>query len=115
MVTAPHRYLAGQESAVVNTISGQNPGIPSFVGLRSVRERGVGGRPTLVQNVESLAHASLIARFGAQWFRSVGTQESPGSTLLTVTGRWPEPSIIEASLGRPLGAVLGSAPLAEAR
>ncbi len=113
VVTAPDRYLAGQESAVVNTISGQNPGIPSFVGLRSVRERGVRGRPTLVQNVESLAHASLIARFGAQWFRSVGTQESPGSTLLTVTGRWPEPSIIEASLGRPLGAVLGLAPLAE--
>ena len=77
VVTAPDRYLAGQESAVVNTISGQNPGIPSFVGLRSVRERGVRGRPTLVQNVESLAHASLIARFGAQWFRSVGTQESP--------------------------------------
>ena len=87
---------------MVNTISGQNPGIPSFVGLRSVRERGVRGRPTLVQNVESLAHASLIARFGAQWFRSAD-QESPGSTLLTVTGRWPEPSIIEASLGAPVG------------
>jgi NADH:ubiquinone oxidoreductase subunit F (NADH-binding) len=60
-----------------------------------------------VQNVESLAHASLIARFGAEWFRRVGTKKSPGSTLLTVTGRWPEPRIVEAPLGRPLGDVLG--------
>ncbi len=113
VVTAPDGYLAGQESAVVNTINASNPGIPSFVALRSVRERGVGGRPTLVQNVESLAHAALIARFGAQWFRSVGTQGSPGSTLLTVTGRWPEPRNVEAPLGRRLGEVLGLAPGAE--
>ncbi len=113
VVTAPDSYLAGQESAVVNTINARNPGKPSFVALRSVRERGVGGRPTLVQNVESLAHVSLIARFGAQWFRSVGTQGSPGSTLVTVTGRWPEPRIVEAPLGRRLGDVLGLAPGAE--
>jgi NADH:ubiquinone oxidoreductase subunit F (NADH-binding) len=110
VVTAPDTYLAGQESAVVNTISARNPGRPSFVAVRSVRERGVGGRPTLVQNVESLAHASLIARFGAEWFRSVGTQGSPGSTLLTVSGRWPEPRIVEAPLGQPLGEILGLAP-----
>ena len=109
VVTTPDSYLAGQESAVVNTINGRNPGIPSFVALQSVRERGVAGRPTLVQNVESLAHASLIARFGAEWFRSVGTHDSPGSTLLTVTGRWPEPRIVEAPLGHPLGDILGLA------
>ncbi len=113
VVTAPDSYLAGQESAVVNTVNARNPGKPSFVALQSVRERGVAGRPTLVQNVESLAHASLIARFGSEWFRSLGTPESPGSTLLTVTGRWPEPRIVEAPLGRPLGAVLGLAPGAE--
>ena len=107
IVTAPDRFLAGQESAVVNTVNGEHPGIPSFVALRSVRERGVAGRPTLVQNVESLAHASLIARFGADWFRRIGTQESPGTTLLTVTGRWPEPQIVEAPLGVRLGDVLG--------
>lgn len=113
VVTAPDNYLAGQESAVVNTINGKNPGIPSFVALRSVRERGAAGRPTLVQNVESLAHAALIARFGAEWFRSVGTERSPGSTLLTVTGRWSEPRIVEAALGRPLGDIIALAPGAE--
>jgi NADH:ubiquinone oxidoreductase subunit F (NADH-binding) len=106
VVVAPDRFLAGQESAAVNTINGQNPATPSFITLRPVRERGVDGRPTLVQNVESLAHASLIARFGADWFRRVGTEGSPGTALLTVTGRWPEPRILEAPLGVRLGDIL---------
>ncbi len=107
VVVAPDRFLAGQESAVVSTINGQNLATPSFIALRPVRERGVDGHPTLVQNVESLAHASLIARFGADWFRRVGTEGSPGTALLTVTGRWPEPRIIEAPLGVRLGDILG--------
>lgn len=110
IVVAPDRFLAGQETAVVNTIIGKRAAIPSFQGLRSVRDQGVGGRPTLVQNVESLAHAALIARFGAAWFRSVGTPESPGTALFTVTGRWAEPRIIEAPLGTPVASVLQLAP-----
>jgi NADH:ubiquinone oxidoreductase subunit F (NADH-binding) len=106
VLVAPDRFLAGQESAVVNTANGRTPGIPSFVTLRSVRESGVGGRPTLVQNVESLAHASLIARFGADWFRRIGTEASPGTALLTVVGRWPEPRIVEAPLGTRLAETL---------
>ena len=107
VVVASDRYLAGQESAVVNTVSGQKPATPSFTGIRTVRDQGVAGRPTLVQNVESLAHVALIARFGAEWFRSVGTAESPGTSLLTVTGRWSEPRIVEVPLGVPMGQFLG--------
>jgi NADH:ubiquinone oxidoreductase subunit F (NADH-binding) len=107
VVVAPDRFLAGQEAAVVNTINGRNVGIPSFQGLRPVRERGVDGRPTLVQNVETFAHIALIARFGQDWFRSVGTPGSPGTALLTVTGRWTTPRIIEAPLGTTLGHLLG--------
>lgn len=107
IVVAPDRYLAGQESAVVNTIAGQKPGTPYFTRIRTVRDQGVGGRPTLVQNVESLAHVALLARFGAQWFRSVGTPDSPGTSLFTVTGRWAEPRIVEVPLGVPMGQFLG--------
>ena len=106
VVVAPERYLAGQESAVVNTLNGRRTGVPSFVDLRSVREAGVAGRPTLVQNVESLAHAALIGRFGADWFRQLGTEDSPGTALLTVTGRWAKPTIVEAPLGERLGDIL---------
>ena len=107
IVVAPDRFLAGQESAAVNTINNRNPGRPSFTRLTTVRESGVGGRPTLVQNVESLAHVALITRFSAEWFRQVGMPESSGTALLTVTGLGPEPRIIEAPLGLPLQEILG--------
>jgi NADH:ubiquinone oxidoreductase subunit F (NADH-binding) len=107
LVVAPDRYLAGQESAVVNTIGGKRPATPSFVKIRTVRDEGVNKRPTLVQNVESLAHVALVARFGAQWFRSIGTPDSPGTSLFTVTGRWAEPRIVEVPLGVPMGQFLG--------
>jgi NADH:ubiquinone oxidoreductase subunit F (NADH-binding) len=106
IVVAPDRFLAGQETAVVNTIIGRQRATPSFTGVRSIREQGVGGRPTLVQNVESLAHVALIARFGAAWFRAAGTPECPGTALLTVTGRWKEPRVVEVPLGVPLAAAL---------
>ena len=110
LAVAPDRFLSGQESAAVNTVNGRNPGIPSFVGIRSVRDQGVAGRPTLVQNVETLAHVALIARFGPQWFRSVGTHDSPGTVLTTVTGLWDAPRIVEVPLGATLGATLGVDP-----
>lgn len=107
VVVAPDRFLSGQESAAVNTVNGRNPGIPSFVTLRPVRAQGIGGRPTLVQNVESLADAALIARYGPQWFRSVGTHDSPGTALVTVTGLWDAPRIVELPLGTTLQSALG--------
>jgi NADH:ubiquinone oxidoreductase subunit F (NADH-binding) len=98
LMVAADAFLSGQESAVVRALN-DGPPIPAFVGLQSIRDRGVGGRPTLVQNVETLAHVAMIARFGAQWFRSLGTADSPGTMLLTITGRWAEPLVVEAPLG----------------
>ena len=106
VVEAPDRYLAGQESAVVNRLNGHPVPIPSFVGLRSIRERGVDGRPTLVQNAETLAHVALIARFGPEWFREVGTHDDPGTLLLTLCV--PEgPFVVEAAYGSLLRRAVG--------
>ena len=60
VVVAPDAFLSGQESAAVRVIDGGAP-VPSFTGLISVREQGVRGRPTLVHNVETLAHLGLVA------------------------------------------------------
>jgi NADH:ubiquinone oxidoreductase subunit F (NADH-binding) len=109
VVECPDRYLSGQESAVVRALS-DGPAIPSFVGIRSIRDRGVRGRPTLVQNVETLAHVAMVSRYGGHWFRELGTADSPGTMLLTVTGRWAEPQIVEAPLGVSLRDLLQLTP-----
>jgi NADH:ubiquinone oxidoreductase subunit F (NADH-binding) len=100
---APPRFLAGQESALVNWLGG-GPAVPTFVPPR-VSERGLGGAPTLVQNVETLAHLALIARYGPRWFRALGTAEEPGSMLTTVQTQHGT-QIIEAEIGTPLRALL---------
>lgn len=110
VVVAPDRFIAGQESAVVNVLNGRREAVPSFIGIEPIRERGVNNRPTLVQNVETLAHVALIARFGPAWFRALGTEQSPGTMLMTITGRWSVPVVMEAPLGTPLREVLDLSP-----
>ncbi len=105
MVTdAPPRFLAGQESALVNRLGG-GPALPTFVPPR-VSERGLGGAPTLVQNVETLAHLALIARYGPRWFRELGTRGEPGTMLTTVHQADGKTHVIEAEIGTPLRTLL---------
>ena len=103
---APPGYVTGEESALVNWING-NPALPSFG--RRPYERGVDGRPTLVQNAETLAHVALIGRFGSSWFGALGTDAHPGTALVTVTGDVRHPSVYEVAMGTPLVDVLAPA------
>ncbi|HEX5496596.1 MAG TPA: NADH-ubiquinone oxidoreductase-F iron-sulfur binding region domain-containing protein [Mycobacteriales bacterium] len=107
LVPAPVRYLAGEESAVTARISGA-AAKPRFTPPR-VFERGVRGRPTLVQNVETLAHIALVARYGPAWFRALGTPDEPGTMLCTVSGAVARPTVVEVPVGTPLRDVLGAA------
>ncbi len=109
---APPRFLAGQESALVNRLGG-GPALPTFVPPR-VSERGLGGAPTLVQNVETLAHLALIARYGPRWFRELGTDHEPGSMLTTVHQANGTSQVIEVGIGAPLHTLLASQPEAKA-
>jgi NADH:ubiquinone oxidoreductase subunit F (NADH-binding) len=99
----PSRYVSGEESALVAWLNGRDAR-PTFVPPRPF-ERGVRGRPTLVQNVETLAHVALVARFGAKWFRALGTKSDPGSTLLTCSGGFTRTGVIEVPLGLPMTAL----------
>ena len=105
---APPRFLAGQESALVNHLGG-GPALPTFQPPR-VTERGLRGAPTLVQNVETLAHIALIARYGPRWFRAAGTSAEPGSMLTTVYSPDGKCRVIETEIGAPLNTLLSSGP-----
>ena len=107
LVAAPVGYVVGEESALVHWLNGGEPK-PTFVPPRPF-ERGVHGRPTLVQNFETLAQLALIARFGADWFRAVGTPDDPGSVLVTLSGAVREPGVYELAGGTELAEVLEAA------
>ena len=98
------RYIAGQETALVAALNGR-PAIPTFAPPLPF-ERGVRGRPTLLQNVETLAHLALLARHGADWFRQLGTPADPGSALVTVSGAVAGPGVYEIDQGMPLADLL---------
>jgi len=107
IVTGADRFVAGEASAVVHWIERGVPA-PTSTPPR-LSERGLANRPTLVQNVETLAHLALIARYGASWFRSVGTPAEPGSMLVTVLGAVRDPSVVEIAIGTPVGQMLEQA------
>jgi NADH:ubiquinone oxidoreductase subunit F (NADH-binding) len=104
LVEAPPRFLAGEESALASKASG-GPALPRFKPPRA-SQRGVAGRRTLVQNVETLAHLALIARYGAAWFRSVGTPDEPGSMLATLHHADGRTGVVETTLGTPIADLL---------
>ncbi len=111
LVEAPIGYVSGESSAVVRYLN-ERDARPTSSPLRP-SERGVGGRPTLVQNVESLAYAALIARHGAEWYREAGRGEVRGTALVTITGPVREPGVREIEFGttlRELIALAGGTP-----
>jgi NADH:ubiquinone oxidoreductase subunit F (NADH-binding) len=104
LIEAPGRFLAGETSALVSRVSG-GAARPRFA-EPPVWERGAGGRPTLVLNVETLAQLALIGRFGAAWFRGAGLPGEPGSMLCSVLRADGGSHVTEAALGAPLAGLL---------
>ena len=100
VVAVPGGYVSSQETALISFLNG-GAAVPTFVPPRP-SQRGAHRRPTLVQNVETLAHVALIARYGAAWFREVGTVREAGSALVTIGGAIRRPGVYEIALGTPV-------------
>ena len=127
----PNEYLYGEESAMLEAIDGRAPfpriAPPYRHGIHEIGSRAsaigsVGestvyvelagpdpesfGPPTLVNNVETLANVPAIIADGPEWFRSIGTSESPGSLVCTVTGATRHHGVGEVPMGTPLREVI---------
>ncbi len=107
LFTPPWRYVAGEESALVHWLN-DHQALPQYRPHRPSILR-IGGAPALVDNAETCAHVALIARYGAAWFRALGTEASPGSALVSITGAVARPTVVELALGTPLRAALRAA------
>lgn len=104
LATVPRRYVSSEASALAQFLTDGDARPTSSP--PSTATQGVHGRPTLVDNVETLAQLALIARYGADWFRRRGTRHSPGTTMVTVGGAVGHPGVFEVELGTHIGALL---------
>lgn len=105
VVDAPDRFVAGESSSVVSFLEARDP--RPRRAAAPVAIRGVHGRPTIVSNVETLAHLGLLLRGGAAWFREAGSPGAPGSSLVTLAGGVANPGrVVEVLSPVPIGAVL---------
>ncbi|MBV9309763.1 MAG: SLBB domain-containing protein [Solirubrobacterales bacterium] len=107
LVAFPAGYVNGEESAVVHYLE-RGAALPTFVPPRPY-ERGLRGRPTLIQNAETLAQVGLIARYGEHWYRELGTSADPGTALITITGAVATPGVYELAFGTSIEHLLGAA------
>ncbi|MDP9070892.1 MAG: hypothetical protein M3N68_06335 [Actinomycetota bacterium] len=126
VVEGPSEYLYGEETALLEVLAGRNPfprvSPPFRRGVddldpdsRSVAQEPLAGpdqatvgAPTLVNNVETLSNVPLILVNGPDWFRAVGTDQSPGTVVCTVSGHTRRHGVAEFAMGTPLREVLDS-------
>lgn len=93
-------YICGEESALLESIEGRKgmprlkPPFPAVIGLF--------GKPTIVNNVETIATISAILKRGAKWFSSLGTEQSRGTKIFSISGHVNNPCNIEEELGIPV-------------
>ncbi|KGI69149.1 hypothetical protein MJO55_18860 [Mycolicibacterium rufum] len=102
--TVPPGYVAGEETAAVRAING-GPAKPTDKPPRPF-EQGVGGLPTVVSNVETLANLPFLVAHGVTAYREAGTQRSPGTFLATLTGGGRGPGLYELPFGVSMADVL---------
>ena len=90
-------FVCGEETALMASIQGER-GTPT---LRPPypTERGLWGKPTMIQNVETLANVPMIMERGAEWFASLGTPESKGTKVFALTGSLNNTGLIEVPMG----------------
>ena len=97
-------FVCGEGSALTASIEG-NRGMPRVKPPRTV-EQGLFGKPTVLNNVETFANVPLIIANGAEWFKSIGPEKSPGTKAFALTGTVNNTGLIEVPMGTTLREVI---------
>lgn len=97
-------YICGEETALINSLEGKR-GEPRLKPPYPTQS-GFWNQPTLVHNVETLANVPHIVQHGAEWYRTMGTEKSPGPKLFCISGHVRRPGNYELPLGTPLRTIL---------
>lgn len=104
LATSAGAFVCGEETALINSIEGKRgiprprPPYPS--------QRGLFNKPTVVNNVETLSNVPMIIGRGVDEFRSLGTKESPGTKVFSLSGKINKPGLIEVPMGHTLKEII---------
>jgi NADH:ubiquinone oxidoreductase subunit F (NADH-binding) len=104
MIKAQGAYICGEETALINSIEGQRPEVrvrPPFPA-----QQGLFNKPTIVNNVETLAALHFIISNGGEAYRKLGTEKSSGTKLVCLDSFFKIPGIYEVEMGTPLAKVV---------
>jgi NADH-quinone oxidoreductase subunit F len=96
--------VSGEETALIRSIEGKQP-IP-YLKTIDPAVRGIEGKPTLVNNLETLSCVSAIFQNGAEWYKATGTERSPGTKVITVSGDAVHNYTVEVPFGTSLESVV---------
>ena len=104
IIEAQGAYICGEETALLSSIEGQRPEVrvrPPYP-----TQQGLFNKPTVVNNVETLANLPFIMQHGGKAFAAIGTPKSTGTKLLSLDGHFNRPGIYEVDMGTPLATVV---------
>lgn len=100
----PGAFVCGEETALINTLEGKR-GMPQLKPPYPTTS-GLFGKPTVINNVETLMNVPLIMQNGPEWFRSLGTENSPGTKVFAVAGKGRMSGVVEVEMGTSIRTIL---------
>ncbi len=100
----PGAFVCGEETALINSLEGKR-GMPQLKPPYPTTH-GLSGKPTVINNVETIMNVPMIMQNGPEWFRSIGTETSPGTKVFSITGRGRLSGVVEVEMGTTLKSIL---------
>jgi NADH-quinone oxidoreductase subunit F len=97
-------FVCGEETALIKSIEGQR-GMPQYRPPYPV-QKGLWGKPTVINNVKTLASIPHISKHGAPWYRGIGTEDSPGTAIFSVVGDVLHAGLVEIPMGVSLHSLI---------